>query len=277
MIIFIADFFAHQVPGGGELNNKNLIDILEKSGHKVNRINSHGATPGFIREHCNSKFIVGNFVGLPEASRIALADTQYIIYEHDHKYLESRNPSDFKDFQAPAEEIINRDFYKNAKMVICQSTFHEEIVRKNLRLDNITNVGGNLWSLESLQLLRTYCQKQKIEKCSIMESPIGHKNTAAAVIYCNNKELEYELIPPLPYGEFLKRLGSNRTFIFLPKTPETLSRVVVEARMMGMRVITNDFVGATKEEWFSLKGEDLIDTIERKRSSIPKKIMECFR
>jgi len=144
LIIFIADFFAHQLPGGGELNNKNLIDLLEAAGYEVNEINSSAATAPFIEANRDSKFIVGNFVALPPASLAALAETHYIIYEHDHKYLKSRNPADFKNFQAPADQIINRDFYKNAKMVICQSIFHEEIVRKNLRLDNITNVGGEI-------------------------------------------------------------------------------------------------------------------------------------
>ena len=120
VVIFIADFFAHQLPGGGELNNKNLIDLLEKSGHKVNRINSQAALPKFIQEHCNSKFIVGNFVGLPEASRTALADTHYIIYEHDHKYLKSRNPADFENF---AFTFLTYPTYPNIWMAVRKILF----------------------------------------------------------------------------------------------------------------------------------------------------------
>jgi hypothetical protein len=267
-IIFIADFFAYQVPGGGELNNKNLIELLEKSGHKVNRINSNGATPGFIREHRHSKFIVGNFVGLPEASRSALAAAHYIIYEHDHKYLKSRNPADFENFHAPPEEIINRDFYKNAKMVICQSLFHEEIVRKNLRLDNITNVGGNLWSEEILDFLATLAATPKTDKCSIMMTDNWHKNTAGAVKYCTSKELAYELIPGAEYRHFLTALGKNQKLVFFPLTPETLSRIVVEARMMGMSTITSQNIGAAREDWFSLKGTDLIEHMRSLRGEI---------
>ena len=268
VVIFIADFFAHQLPGGGELNNKNLIDLLEKSGHKVNRINSQAALPKFIREHCNSKFIVGNFVALPEASRTALADTHYIIYEHDHKYLKSRNPADFENFQAPPEEIINRDFYERAKMVICQSSFHEEIVRKNLKLDNITNVGGNLWSEEILDFLATLASTPKIDKCSIMMTDNWHKNTSGAVKYCTSKDLPYELIPGCEYKQFLTALGKNKKLVFFPHTPETLSRIVVEARMMGMSTITSQNIGAVREEWFSLKGVELIEYMRSLRNEI---------
>ena len=47
---------------------------------------------------------------LCQGARKALYDKEYLIYEHDHKYLSSRNPADFDNFQAPKEEIINYDF-----------------------------------------------------------------------------------------------------------------------------------------------------------------------
>ena len=77
--------------------------------------------------------------------------------------------------------------------------------------------------------------------------------------------------------EFLLRLGESEKFIFLPKTPETLSRIAVEARMMGLTVITNNLVGATGEEWFSLKGEDLIEVIRKKRIEIPDIVTELLK
>ena len=81
----------------------------------------------------------------------------------------------------------------------------------------------------------------------------------------------------MQYKDFLERLGANKFLIFLPKTPETLSRIAVEARMMGMSVVTNKNVGASKEEWFSLKGMELIDVMRSKRSDIPKKILDAFK
>ena len=62
----------------------------------------------------------------------------------------------------------------------------------------------------------------------------------------------------------------------MPKTPETLSRIVVEARIMGMSVVTNKLVGATKEDWFSLKGEELVDVMCLKREEIPNILEEIL-
>ena len=38
-IIFIADFFEEHVPGGGELNNEQLINLLKEEGYDVKKFN----------------------------------------------------------------------------------------------------------------------------------------------------------------------------------------------------------------------------------------------
>lgn len=270
-IVFIADFFAQQVPGGGELNNHELIQILRKRGIEVLEINSQNVSPSFLQQQPeSSKYIVANFVALSEESkRVLEAQKQYIIYEHDHKYVKTRNPADYENFIAPKSEIVNYDFYKNAIGIICQSTFHASIVESNLQLDNIHSVGGNLWSAEMLDFMYKISVNDKKSTCAIMNSNNWHKNTADAIKLCKVKGWQYDLIPSLNYKEFLIRLGENKKFVFLPKTPETLSRIVVEARMMGLSVITNNLVGATKENWFSLKGIELIDIMAGKRKEIP--------
>jgi hypothetical protein len=46
--------------------------------------------------------------------------------------------------------------------------------------------------------------------------------------------------------------------------------------MMGMQVITNGLVGATKEEWFKLKGPELIEKMYNKRDEIITTIKDIF-
>tara|TARA_R110000803_G_scaffold194716_1_gene257859 strand:- start:557 stop:1414 length:858 start_codon:yes stop_codon:yes gene_type:complete len=275
--VFIADFFANQVLGGGEINNEELIFILNKSGCEVKTINSGFVSPDFLEEHKSYNFIIANFVQLSEESKKALLKNKYIIYEHDHKYLIDRNPALFNDFLAPKEAIVNYELYSSAKAILCQSSFHKSIVERNLNLKNIISLGGNLWSEESLHLMEEISKNDKKESCSIMKSNIGHKNTSEAIRFCQAKNLDYELIEDKSYHNFLRKLGSNEKFVFFPKTPETLSRVVVEARMMGCSTITNNLIGATKEPWFEQKGSDLIKIIRKKREEIPQVVVEAFR
>jgi len=279
-IVFIADFFVDEVPGGGELNNEEFISLLNKTKNYYNeivKIKSSDASVGFLHEHKDLKFIVSNFVNLsPESKEFVENNCEYVIYEHDHKYLVNRNPARYKNFQAPPEAIVNREFYKNAKAVLCQSNFHREVVEKNLNLENIISLGGNLWDIPTLEKMEEFASKEKKQNCSIMKSPISHKNTIGAVNYCVKNSIPFELVEPCSYYEFLDRISNNDTFAFFPQTPETLSRVVVEARMMDMKVITNSLVGASKEPWFDLRGKELIEKMRDKRKEILNTVMEVF-
>lgn len=272
-ICFIADFFADQLTGGGELNNEIVIKDLSEKGYKTQRMNSHSADPKKIKAMKDVFFIISNFINLPEDSKNYIEkNTDYVIYEHDHKYLKSRNPAMYEYYLAPEEEIINYNFYKSAKAVFCQSKFHCEIVRKNLKLDNIVNLGGNLWLESDLEKMEEHSSREKNDICSIMESMVEHKNTKGSIVYCNSKGYKYELIGSCSYHEFLDRISKNEIFVFFPLTPETLSRVVVEARMMNMKVITNNRVGATSEDWFKFKGLELINFMRQKRKEIIEKV-----
>ena len=276
MIIFIADYFVEQVLGGGELNNEECIKILEEMGHSVTKAQSHLLNPQFVAQNLSSKFIVANFVNLSFDCKEALRCVDYIIYEHDHKYLKNRNPADYTDFKAPPEDLVNLEFYRNAKAVLCQSQFHLDIIEKNTGLTNLINLSGNLWATESLEIIEHISQQPKQQKCSIINSPIPHKNTREAVMLCQVKNMEYELVANNVYKEFLTALGANEKFVFLPKTPETLSRIAVEAKMMNMSLITNKMLGASREPWFKLKGKDLIAVAYKMRETIPLKIIEAL-
>ena len=267
-IVFVADYFAEDILGGGELNNEEVILLLKQNNYDVLKIHSHLVTVEFLENNKECFFIIANFINLNLKSKKYLRELNYLIYEHDHKYLRSRNPAVYKNFKAPERDILNFHFYKKAKAILSQSQFHKNIINKNLSLNNVINLGGNLWSLESLEKMREISKRKKNDQCSILQSRTPHKNTEGSIKHCLSNSIKYELVSSPDYFKFLEKLGSNQKFIFLPKTPETLSRVVVEARMMGCSVMVNDLIGATSEPWFNLKGEELIDFMIRKREEI---------
>ena len=271
-VVFISDYFAEDLIGGGELNDLELCILLSKK-FKVSKIKSHDFTLDMATK--KSFYIISNFINLNRFSMKKIQEEcSYIIYEHDHKYLKSRNPCLFTNHKAPSSEIINQTFYQNAKRVFCQSSFHEKIINKNLTNVKTFNVSGNLWSDESIKLMINLSSKKKKDRYSVLNSSIKHKNTSETVFYCNAKGLEYELISSSNYSDFLSLLSNNKKFIFLPKTPETLSRVVVEAKMMNIKVTTNKLVGATYEPWFKLEGIKLINYMIENKKRIFKEIEE---
>ena len=276
-ILFISDYFVNQITGGGELNDWELINILKNSGNEIDYLNSSDVSVETISKLSNSgyKFIVSNFINLSSECILALSSgEEYAIYEHDHKYLKTRNPMMYPEFKAPVDQIINIEFYKKAKAVFCQSSFHKNIIKKNLEIDNIVSLGGNLWSLEHFKILDEVCNVEKADSYAVIDYKIPHKNTHEAIRYCNTNKIEYDLIRPSAPDIFLRKMGKNKTLLFFPKSPETLSRIVVEARMMGMSTKTTQNIGAVHEEWFSKKGKDLIDIMRKKRSEIPALVLE---
>tara|TARA_R100000008_G_C3575909_1_gene165250 strand:+ start:102 stop:935 length:834 start_codon:yes stop_codon:yes gene_type:complete len=275
-IIFIADFFLEDILGGGEIHNEILISLLEKKGYDVVKYKSHNVSPNILEQNKNSYFIVANFINLSEKCKKILKDKKYIIYEHDHKYIISRNPAGYEDFKAPEKDLINLDFYENAKNVFCQTDFHADIVKKNLNFHNIVSVGGNLWSNQTLNLMEKLSKTDKKDKYSIINSNIPHKGTQRSIKFCEYKDLNYDLISSRKYHDFLFLLSKNKNLVFLPSTPETLSRVAVEARMMNVSVITNNLVGATKESWYNLKGVELINKMRNKHKEIVHAIEGAF-
>tara|TARA_B100001093_G_scaffold214239_1_gene205538 strand:+ start:11045 stop:11878 length:834 start_codon:yes stop_codon:yes gene_type:complete len=273
--VFVSDFFAEQIVGGGELNDYEVCNILLKRGQDLQKINSHL----FTKNHLDKKkcYIISNFINLKEEVKNHIIDYKYIIYEHDHKYIKTRNPALYKNFIAPKEQIVNEYFYKNAIGVLCQSRFHTNILKKNLNIENIINLSGNVWSIESLEFMRNISNIEKQNRTSILKSNTRHKNTSGAINYCISKNEQYDLISDQDYHSFLSKMGKNRKFVFLPKTPETLSRICVEARMMNMSVAVNSLIGASKEKWYALKGEDLINHMIQKRDDIVDTIIGLFQ
>jgi len=274
-ICYISDFLLIDLVGGGELNDHELCSLLKKKGFLITKKRSHEVEVKDIETSCF--YIISNFVMLKkEVVEYLEKKCNYIIYEHDHKYLKSRNPAIYKDYKAPKIELINIEFFKKAKKVFCQSSFHKSIMEMNTNLKNIYNVSGNLWSDDILSIIRVLNNKEKRNRYSILNSTTQHKNTKETIFYCDKKGYEYDLISSHEYQKFLSLMSKNNRFIFLPKTPETLSRVVVEAKMMGIKISTNKKIGATYEPWFCLKGEELIDYMMNKKIEIIDKIIEVI-
>ena len=276
-IAFLADFFVEDgINGGGELNNEELIKLLINKGNDVEKYHTRGLTIKKLPDK-ETKLIIGNFIALSEEVKDnIIKNYSYIIYEHDHKYLKTRDPSQFKNYKAPEDQIVNKQFYKNAKAVVCQSKLHMRVVERNLHLDNIVSVSGNLWSEELLDYLEeiSTLQEDKQDVCSIMYSNIPNKNVEGSILYCRVNQLKSEKIMPCSHKEFLTKLNKNKTLVFFPKTLETLSRIVVEARMLNCRITTNKNIGATSEDWFQLKGQPLINKMREKRLQIPEIVLK---
>ena len=94
--------------------------------------------------------------------------------------------------------------------------------------------------------------------------------------YCSENKLPVSIIKETKNRiEFLSNLAKCKGLVFYPIARETFCRLVVEAKCMGLEVITSKNYGASLESWFEeLSGKDLINYLRNKTNMNLLKISE---
>lgn len=279
--VFISDFF--EEIGGAEMVDANIRTLL--GGEQV-LIRAIDCTVQKLAKLVNCRFIISNFTQMAEDCRDYISkNCEYIKFEHDHQYLKSRNPSIFPDFKAPPEQLINLTFYHNAISVVCQTKQHMDVIQKNTGLKNLVNFGGSVWTDDQLiQLQKLFYSRNPDETglaprvYGILDSDIVHKGTKTSIDYCKKNGLTYKLFPLKEWEEFVKDLSECDALVFFAGVLETCSRMAVEARMLGLKVVANNLVSAIHEDWFKAnKGVNLVNHFLEKNRTIKDFIEQCFQ
>jgi len=263
--------------GGAESNNNEIIKILNSSGIKCDFISTHDFNNrvGFIEDY--DLYIVSNFYFISDAAKNFLYTKKYIITEHDYKFVRERNPCFYENMTIPPEKIMHFDFYKNAQIVILQSAFQKQVFEKSIKLDNLFNFSGNLWAEETLDLIQSLSKTPKNGKAAILgEDNYGIKGRDVSIDFCKKVHLKYELLPKTDHHTFLKNLARYSTYVLFPRSPETLSRVCIEARLMGLSVVTTDYTAAVHESFFDYESSKMIEYIKSKPDQIKNIIIKLL-
>jgi hypothetical protein len=188
------------------------------------------------------------------------------------------NPAAYTNFEVPPNALINVSFHTDAHRIICQTQFQKDIYDLNLKSpDKTTNFSGNLWSKEHLKRLGNLAEVEKNNKCAIIDSKYPQKGVKESVQYCEENKLEYNIIGDPDYSKFLEVLSLYSTLVFHPSTPETCCRVILEAKMMGLKIITNKLIGASYEKWYNLNAKELRGYMKNKRENFADFISEIRR
>ena len=277
-IILISDFFIDDFVGGAALNDEEIFKLLSKR-FDVYKIKSRYLYEGFIQENLDSFFIISNFFGInPELRNLIQKNCKYILYCHDYKFVHHTNPALYPNFEVSPNELINVDFHWGAHRIICQTQFQKDIYDRNLTRPHKTiNFSGNLWSEESLDLLESHCDKEKNDRAVVIDSPYPQKGTQASAEFCKDKQWNFDIIKDPNYESFLNKLSSYSKLVFHPTTPETCCRLILEAKMMNVEVVTNKLIGASYEDWYCLNGKDLINKMRHKRETFADFISQIRR
>lgn len=270
-LYFVADHFARHkgryANGGAEQDNETFLVWAEKQGYNFNLIRSEE----FKADQVDPEgiYLIANFYEAPDTTLEALrTKANYTIWEHDHKYCikPDRDPSPYNDFVVPAEYLRWIPFYQGAKKIFGFSNLHADVVSRNIKMP-VEPLGTCFWTNDNFKLLKELSTRPKSNKWAILNSDQGIKNTRGSIETAQRLGMPFELIETAGYVSFLTRLSSYHGLIFMPLHLETFSRLVAEAMMMKVQVITDTtLLGLASEPWYLKKfGSVLIDILQEKR------------
>ena len=265
-ILFISDFFTSHLDGGAENNDSVLIDHLSKN-NDISLIQSHQVTPDTMKGY--EFVIVSNFTFLSEEAKEQLEiNSNYIIYEHDHKYVIGRDPSKYPDFEIPDEDMINVSFYEKANCVVVLSEVCKEIIQKNIPDCNVYSIGCSLWSQKAFELLEKLSDREKTQDFCVVNSSNPIKRTAQVLEYCKKADIKPILLEICSHDEFLFKMSSCKKLIFFPAVLETFSRLCAEAKMLNLSVLTTPKkLGFASESIFKLSGKQLVTKMRERNDA----------
>ena len=274
----VMDFYFSEIQGGAEINAESLVTRFEEISQDIQKIKSQEATVAFLKSNRESIFIFSNFILLPEESKqYAIKNLKYFVYEQDHKYIKSRNPVKYVDFIAPKEERINIDFYRGAIKVLFLTKLSMDVFRLNTELTNLYNLTSSVWRKQELDYMREISNTPKTKNIAVLDSSNPIKRRADCITTCQKNNWDFELIGDKNFKNFMLKMSSFKKLLFLTGHLETCARIVVEAKMLNLKVITQKkLIGAASEDWYSLSGEELIDKMELISSEMPRKILELL-
>ena len=277
-VIFICDFFYGDVVGGAELHDKVVYDRFEDRDILFDKKRCSELTAEYVLENKDKVWFISNFVSLSEQVKCILySNCEYIIYEHDYKFLDCRNPIHFPDFKAPKRHLINYNFYKNAKYIVCLCNRHKEIFTKNLTgFENIVNIGCSMWTDEQLDLFTRIVdnRQQKKDSFAVIKSSNPIKKTIETETFCKQNSIPYELVSSPDYEKFITMLSNYRGLVFMTGHPEPTPRVAIESKMLDIQFVSQkELIGVAYENYFSLSGIEMINKVREMREESLSKLI----
>lgn len=90
------------------------------------------------------------------------------------------------------------------------------------------------------------------------------KGVSESINYAIENDLEYDLFSTSTHKEMLETLSAYKGLIFLPTIEDTCPRITIEAKLMGLDVITNPNSQHTSEEWWNYSLEKMEDYLKER-------------
>ena len=275
--VFVSDLFHQQYAGGAELSLKTLFESAPGS---VTLANSSMVNDEFIDFYRDSKWVFGNIADLSSdvIAQLIKENIEYSFIEFDYKLCKHRNPVlyDFVegetcDYSKTDRGLAIQEFVRNSKSTFFMSEEQRRIYQEHLPeiSDANTHILSSLFDdhfFERINTLNTKYEGQpRDDKWLVLGSNSWVKGALPSENWCKENNLDYELIFGVEYNQFLKRLAQAKGLCAMPAGYDTCPRLVIEAKLLGCELQTNEYVQHRDEEWFNKPSEEIIKYLRTRK------------
>ena len=102
------------------------------------------------------------------------------------------------------------------------------------------------------------------------------KGINESIKYAKSNNLNFDIIKTDTHSEMLNKLSEYKGIITLPIIHDTCPRITIEARFMGLEVITNEFSQHIREKWWKASDRQAYEYIESRPAFFWDKI-KCLK
>jgi glycosyltransferase involved in cell wall biosynthesis len=274
-IVFVSDLFADDYVGGAELTLQALMDA---SPAPIARVRSKELTVEHVKQGADKYWIFGNYTGLdPRLIPSIVANVRYSLIECDYKFcrfrslerhiLETGSPCDCDDKQHG--QMVS-SFMAGADCTWWMSSDQRQAYLDRFAFLNDYKqiVLSSVFDSQFFDQLEDLRKIPKSSKWVILDTDNWIKGSKETEQYAISKGLEYELVGKLSPVDMLKKLAGSHGLIFHPEGADTCPRLVIEAKLLGCALDTNENVQHAHEAWFDTDDLGQIEAYLRAASGI---------
>jgi glycosyltransferase involved in cell wall biosynthesis len=270
-IIFVADLFAEQYAGGAELTSDALI---EASPTLVKKVHAKNLTVEFLQQNVDAFWIFGNFSSINwSLIPVIAANLRYAVLEYDYKFCLHRSIEKHKHETGQECDCHKRQlgqmvagFYQAADAIFWMS--EQQRARYTERFPNLLG-HRNSHVLSSVFDSRFFEKINQLKSKTVdrsgwivLGSQSWIKGYEDAVKWCEDNGKKFQSYWDVPYEELLDVMSRSEGFVYLPRGGDTCPRMVIEAKLLGCEVVTNDNVQHAAEKWWNANPDDVCDYLK---------------
>ncbi len=226
-------------------------------------------------------FILGNLTNFSKNSLDALFflmnERPFCKIEFDYGYCEYRGDIPHQrlanqDCRCPFGETGNK-FIAKIYESIMQNSIHTFYMSKpqmdihSIHLEwteqKTRSVLSSCFTQENFLDFDRLIKNKKNDKYAIIDGNGGWhteaKGIKESINYAKENSIDFDLIKTETHKEMLEKLSKYKGLITFPIIHDTCPRITLEARYMGLEVITNENSQQTQESWWKASDSDALE------------------